>query len=201
MGGVEDAGTKCIFVARNRDTRMVMSSVVPLKGVSHEFPARRVRAFISELGFEHTKWILKSDRERMRSPAERLKVESPVGSSASNGMVESGVQTVQGQVRVLKDAFETRISTKVDGSHNIISWMIEIASVLVNRHEVGHDGKTPYGRSRGKKSRLLGLELGEILNFKRAKPAGKLAKLDIRWSDGVFFGVPFEQRRNDRRHC
>ena len=145
----------------------------------------------------NTKLILKSDQEpaiqdfvreiaRMRSPAEMLKEESPVGSSASNGVVERGVQTVQGQVRVLKDAFETRISTKVDGSHNIISWMIEFASVLVNRYEVGHDGKTPHERSRGKKSRLLGLEFGEILNFKRAKPARKLAKLDIRWSDGVF---------------
>ena len=53
MGGVEDEGTKCILVAKDRDTRMVMSSVVPLKGASHEFPARRVRAFINELGFEH----------------------------------------------------------------------------------------------------------------------------------------------------
>ena len=58
MGGVEDEGTKCILVAKDRDTRMVMSSVVPLKGASHEFPAMRVRAFINELGFEHTKLIL-----------------------------------------------------------------------------------------------------------------------------------------------
>ena len=104
------------------------------------------------LGFEHTKIVLKSDQEpavqdlvreiaRMRSPAETLREESLVGSSASNEVVESGVQTVQGPVRVLKDVFEMGISTELDGSHNIISCIIEHASVLVNRHEVGTMGR------------------------------------------------------------
>ena len=42
-----------------------------------------------------------------------------------------------------------------------MAWMVEFAGVLVNRYEVGKDGRTPYERSRGKKSRLLGLEFGE----------------------------------------
>ena len=71
-----------------------------------------MRAFINELGSEHTKLILKSDQEP-----------------------------------------------------DIISWMIEFAVVLVNRFEVGHDGKTPSERSWRKKSRMLGLEFGEILKF------------------------------------
>ena len=52
MGGVEDEGTKCTI--KDRDTRMVMSSVVPLEGASHEFPARRVRSFINELTWLRT---------------------------------------------------------------------------------------------------------------------------------------------------
>ena len=53
---------------------------------------------------------------------------------------------------------------------------------------MGRDGKTPYERARGKKSKLLGLEFGEVLNFRRTRVPGKLAKLDMVWEDGVFLG-------------
>ena len=39
---------------------------------------------------------------------------------------------MQGQIRVLKDAY-----------HNILAWVVEFAGTLVNRYDVGHDGKTP----------------------------------------------------------
>ncbi len=44
--------------------------------------------------------------------------------------------------------------------------MVEFAAVLVNRYEVGRDGKTPYERARGKRSKLLGLEFGEYTEDK-----------------------------------
>ena len=80
MGKAEDHRPKCIVVAKDRETRMVMASVVPLKGASHEFPARRIRAFVNELGCEHVDIIIKSDQEpaiidlvrevaRLRAPA------------------------------------------------------------------------------------------------------------------------------------
>ena len=40
-----------------------MASVVPLKGASHEFPARRLVACFKELGLEAHDLVLKSDRE------------------------------------------------------------------------------------------------------------------------------------------
>ena len=40
-----------------------MSSVVPMRGTANEFPARRIRAFINELGCEHLEIIMKSDQE------------------------------------------------------------------------------------------------------------------------------------------
>jgi hypothetical protein len=199
MGGMEDQKTKVIVVAKDRATRMVMSSVVPLKGASHEFPARRIRAFVKELGMEHVALTLKGDQEpalrdlmhavaRVRAPARTMFEESPVGSSASNGVVERGVQTIGGQIRVIKDALEGRLKRKVPGQHNIIAWLVEFAAVLVNRYEVGHDGKTPYERLRGKNSKLLGMEFGEKVNFRRSRLAGKLAKLDCLWEDGIFLG-------------
>ncbi len=118
---------------------------------------------------------------RLRAPAKTMLEQSPVGSSASNGVVERGILTVEGQIRVLRDALKGRIKEDVPSDHAVLSWLVEFAAVLVNRYEVGHDGKTPYERSRGKKSKLLGLEFGELLNFRRAPISGRLAKLDSLW--------------------
>ena len=58
---------------------------------------------------------------------------------------------------------------------------MELAAVLVNRREGGHDGNE---RLRGKQSRLF----GELLHLRRHPAAGKLLKLDVSWEDGVFLG-------------
>jgi len=199
MGKAEDVRPKCIVVAKDRETRMVMSSVVPMKGTASEFPARRIRAFISELGCEHVEIIMKSDQEpaivdlvrevaRIRAPAKTMTEQSPVGASASNGVIERGILTAEGQIRVMKDALEARIAGKIPSDHRLLAWLVEFAAVLVNRYEVGHDGKTPYERCRGKKSKLLGLEFGEFLNFRWSRAPGRLARLDCLWEDGIFLG-------------
>ena len=58
--------------------------------------------------------------------------------------------------------------------------------MLINCYEVGHDGRTPYERFRAKSSKLLGLEFGERLHFRRCWAAGRMAKLDVSWQDGIF---------------
>ena len=154
------------MVAKDRETRMIKSSVVPAKGTSHEFLARRIRAFISELGYDHVDILMKSDQEpaivdlvreaaRIRAPARTLTEESPVGSSASNGVVERGILAAEGQIRVLKDALEERTKCVLESEHPILAWFVEFAAVLVNRHEVGHDGKTPYERSQARNPSCL----------------------------------------------
>ncbi len=40
----------------------------------------------------------------------------------------------------------------------------------------------------GKKFKLLGLEFGERLRFRRTGAPGKLAKMETVWEDGVFLG-------------
>ena len=71
-------------------------------------------------------------------------------------------------------------------NHSILAWLVEFAGTLVNRYEVVHHGKSPDERLRGKSSRLLELEFGELVNFRRAPVGNRLAKLDCRWSDSVF---------------
>ena len=52
-----------ILVAKEKGTKMVMATVVPMKGASVELPVRRVLAFIRELGLENSDLVFKSDQE------------------------------------------------------------------------------------------------------------------------------------------
>ena len=59
----------------------------------------------------------------------------------------------------------------------------------MNRAEVGHDGRTPYERLKGKKARLPGMEFGEAVMWKRRPLGGPLGKLSCFWSDGIYLEV------------
>ena len=78
-----------------------------------------------------------------------------------------------------------------DPSHTLstLPWIIEYSAFLLNRFEVGHDGKTAYERLMGKKAKVLGIAFGEMANW-RTKPA--TGKLDSMWDDGVYLGVSDE---------
>ena len=58
---------------------------------------------------------------------------------------------------MLKSALESRYDITVKEDDLVLTWLIEYAGVLINKYEVGHDGKTPYERTRGKVSKMLGL--------------------------------------------
>ena len=55
--------TETILVARERESKMTMATVVPMKGGSIEYPAKRVLAFLKEIGQETNDCVLKSDQE------------------------------------------------------------------------------------------------------------------------------------------
>ena len=177
-----------ILVAKERSTKMTMASVVPSKS-SGVFAARRVVAFMREIGCEFGDITMKSDNEesikalvtevtRVRAAGGgpgRTNVESSKAySSASNGMVERGIRSVQGMIRVLRSALEDKLGVKVDGGHSVWPWLVEYAAFLLNRGEVSHDGKTAYERCKAKRGRMPGLELNH------------LAKLTCLWEDGIF---------------
>ena len=52
-----------VLVARERETKMCMATMVPMKGGSIEYPAKRVLAFIKEIGLESADVVFKSDQE------------------------------------------------------------------------------------------------------------------------------------------
>jgi hypothetical protein len=115
----EPGGTVPVLVARERSTRMTMSSVVPSKSTG-TFIARRVVAFLREIGCEHGDMVVKSDqapaimaivaevgRLRAAGGGGRFITEnSPVGSSASNGVVERAIRSVEQQTRCSRAAWK-----------------------------------------------------------------------------------------------
>ena len=66
--------------------------------------------------------------------------ESPVGEHQSNGIVENGVQRVQGQIMVIRHALESRYGQKLGGNHNCLPWLVRHVSQSLNRYQVGNDG-------------------------------------------------------------
>ena len=131
--------------------------------------------------------IVKSDQE----PAIKLLVNDiwQQRTSARTFVEESPKRsTCEGFFRSLKSQLDDRYLTRIMVEHPIVAWMCEHAAYLLNRLEVGRDGKTAYERSKGKRATALGLEFGEKILFKE-KPVGALQKLMPQWKHGVFIGI------------
>ena len=202
VGEEGEAGkTVTMLVARERKTRMTMATAVPTKSTG-KFVVERVWAFMREMGIEHLDVIVKSDQEPAikhlvdeigRRKAEAggrwIRENSPVGSHASNGVVERGIQSVEGQVRVMKSALEGKWGLKIEAKHAVIPWIMEYAAHLLNRFEVGHDGRTAHERCKGKRAKSMGIEFGEGVLWKRKPVGGALGKLSVMWKEGVYLGV------------
>ena len=198
LGGREEEAQP-VLVVKDRDTRMIMSFLVKEKGASDPYVVKRVMAFLGELGHVGNKIILKSDQEspikavvekvaNERMDGQTILENSPVGSSGSNGVIERGVKEFEYQLRTMKSALDSRLDETVKGDSNILPWMIEYASVLLNRYLVGKDGKTAYERLKGKRSKMMGFEFAESVHFRRLQPPGRLAKLESLWTTGIMIG-------------
>ena len=191
-----------VLVGRERASGMTMATVVPMKGSMGKFTVDKVLHFMTECGSQCGDVIIKTDQEPaieylMKDIVEArgndkgcrtIVEESPVKSKGSNGIVERAVQTIEGQIRVMKLALEGRLGQKIDAEANVVAFMAEYAAYLVNRLEVGKDGKTAYERVKGKSATVLGLEFGEKLMWKK-KPKLKMDKIGSRWEYGIFLGI------------
>jgi hypothetical protein len=153
MGEEDEPGkTITMLVVRERKSRMTLSTAVPSKSTG-QFIVDRVMAFMKELGIENLDVIAKSDQEpaikHLIEEVGKIKAQfggrwilenSPVGSHASNGVVERAIQSVGGQVRVLRSCLEEKWNVKLESKHAVIPWIMEHATYTLNRFEVGHDG-------------------------------------------------------------
>ena len=93
------------------------------------------------------RWQAKSDKpvKREARPSWRDPLPSPVGESQSNGIIVRAVGLV---ARIPPDA-------------RILCWLVEFAAYLLNRCDMGSDGKTPLQRLHGRRDNTPILEFGE----------------------------------------
>ena len=111
-----------------------------------------------------------------------------MGDSQSTGIIERAVGLVAGQARTLKAALEHRIGTRIPPDARILCWLVEFAAYLMNRSDIGSDGKTPLHRLRGRKDNTPILDFGVNTLYMAAKPA-RGGKWEPRFHPGVFVGT------------
>ena len=63
---------------------------------------------------------------------------------------------VEGQIRVVLLALEQRFGRQISPEEAIVSFIPEYAAHVLNRLEVGKDGKTANERARGKRATVWG---------------------------------------------
>jgi hypothetical protein len=194
--------TKACLVMREATTRMTLSLMVPCKG-KDVYVLDRIVAFLEEIGCLHGDVVVKCDQESsiqslvdgiakmkgIKGSGKLIIENSPVGCSASNGIAERAVQAVQGQLRVVRLALEKRYESEISAHHPILAWAVEYSSIVLNRCEIGHDGRTAYQRLKGKRVLMPGLEFGEAVIWKVDNRTGALGKLSSSWKSGVYIGV------------
>ena len=70
--------------------------------------------------------------------------------SRSNGFSERAIQAVQGQIRTLKSALESRLGKPVPQDHPALPWLVSHAASLLNRYQRDANGRTPYRKLKGR---------------------------------------------------
>ena len=184
-----------IQVMLDTRTQMIFGHVVPRKGMMDAHGCNEMCNDLEKLGYSEI--ILKCDEEpaliniqntvAARRQRKTVCENSPVGDSQSNGKAERAVQTLSGQVRVLKKGLEDRCKMTFSSEHPIEPWLVEHAADVLSRFHVGRDGHTAYERWKGKKFRGEDIEFGEIVHYKHSKRE-KNKKLEMRWDEGVYLG-------------
>ena len=172
---------------------MTWEMLVPKKG-----NAKRAAMFTNQVGHNRVKLRCDNDPaiEALASEVEKARQEGsqtvpkrqPVGESQSNGMIERTVGLVAGQARTLKAALEHRIGTRVPPDARILCWLVELAAHLMNRCDIGSDGKTLLHRLRGRRDNTPILECGEKVLYMPVK-LERGGTWEPRCHPGIFVGV------------
>ena len=188
-----------VFVARLYPSRCMVSIPCDVKGVD-DYAVGRLAHFLRCCGVTRLAYMCDQESalgaqntgamNMLRGTADwvgAIPENSAVGESQSNGKAESAIRIFEDQLRTMKGAFETRIATRCPSMHPVMKWLVECVSVILNKYAIQPTGKTAYHDLHGKKMSERLVEFGEvILHY---IPRKRRAKLDMRWTTGVFLGT------------
>ncbi len=190
---------------RDRRTGMYGAHAVPFKGAGTDWIAQQVARDIVKCGY-HGRVVLRADGEpalqdllnavaRVRGDLPTVLETSPPGESQSNGYIERAVRSLEDMIRTHKLDLEARMGEKVEVTGNIMAWLIEHSADILNKFQVGRDGRTPYERLKGKRFRGLVYEFASPCMLRvSGKPQGGL--MQARWVEGVWIGSRFNSQEH-----
>ena len=194
QGREEEKGMP-MLVMKDKRTKVLWARVVPAKGVNAH-AVKQLAKQITLLG--HKRILFKSDGEpAIKALKEAVKnelsvdvapEESPVGDHAGNGDAESAVRQVQGQIRTMKDALESRYGERIARDSHILPWLVMHAAATITRYRKDADGITAYRRWKGKEFKRAVAEFGENVWYLKSDSAGK-NKYVNRWQEGIWLGI------------
>jgi len=184
--GDEEIGAH-IMITKDSNTGWKSAAVVPNKGVN-DYAVKRLVEDIRTLGKERV--VLKSDQEpailelkkaaKAEYDGELITRESPVGDHQANGGVEKALQG-------LKFATERKSQGQIGEMNNVFAWLIRHAAYTLNVAQVGHDGKTPYERLKGRPFKKELVPFGECIWY--LKPNTDDKTMNEMWGDGICLGI------------
>ena len=86
-------------------------------------------------------------------------------------------------------ALESHLGERIPSDHNIAPWMVEYAAVLLNRFQVGADGKMSYERLKRKPPNLLGMQFEEKITWESNVLAkDRKHRMGPAWKSGIYIG-------------
>ena len=191
-----------LLVGRERKTKMIIAHVVPLKGAGVDWIVDQLVRDVRKLGI-HGKVILKRDQENAimdvmnqvakargsdgRGDDLTIIETNKKGDSPSNGLVEQAVQEIENGMRTHILDLEKKLGSEIDITSPIVGWLVEHVADIVNKQNIGDDGKTSYERIKGKKHYGEFCEFGsQVMHRVPVKPTGNL--MAPRWLPGTWLG-------------
>ena len=187
------------IVIRDKSTRNTYAHICERKGAGDKWIVSKIVENIGELGY--TEIILKGDgepalndvMEKVKSAREHSTIlqNPPAYDPQSNGAIEKAVDEYMGQLRACKIGLEKRIGITLEPNWPVMELISEHATVLLNRFQLGTDGKSAYRRLMGKESGKKILEFGEqvLAKPKRQLRSNRKQSLKSRWRMGTWVGI------------
>ena len=86
------------------------------------------------------------------------------------------------QFRTMKMALEAKLKHRLPSNHPMTAWLVEHTAWVLNKFHLGADGRSAYGRLRGREGRESACECGETIMW--LVPKKLRSKLGQRWRYG-----------------
>ena len=200
-----DVYKRKLLVGRDKWSSHTFVHLVKCKGTEDPHVVKKVRDSIEELGYR--KILLKTDGEPALVQVQEAVIKSrmqeaipenpPAHDPQSNGVAEAAVREVKAQIRAVKIGLESRIKVKIQPDWPIIEWIIPHSADLINRYQLGNDGKTPHYRIFRKFFNGKSVECGEQVWAKPKRSQEIRLKLSMKsnWIEGTWVG--FVRRSNE----